>query len=257
MAGFDFFSSAADAGVQFGLKAFEGWQAREAAEDSRAWQEMMSNTAHQREVIDLRAAGLNPILSAMGGRGASTPAGATATTPSYGDVYSSALQAKLLRSQIAVQDAAEERELATARNIRAEAVARERVNAAQAHLYGPDEWMTRDEDVQRSGRYIPTTPAERAEAGAFRAREAGGDEAMSRAELQRIATDVQRIFAHSKASWEQWSTAAQAARTWEEQRRLLIENGISEEGVRMIERMLGAGSSAATILGRIAQLLRK
>lgn len=47
------------------------------AQKNREWQEMMSNTAHQREVQDLIAAGLNPILSANS-QGATTPSGASA-----------------------------------------------------------------------------------------------------------------------------------------------------------------------------------
>ena len=50
------------------------------AQKQRDWQTMMSNTAHQREIADLQAAGLNPVLSGTGGQGASTPSGGVATS---------------------------------------------------------------------------------------------------------------------------------------------------------------------------------
>lgn len=54
------------------------------AREQMAWSAGMSNTAHQREVMDLRAAGLNPILSGTGGMGATSAGGASGSvgTPS-------------------------------------------------------------------------------------------------------------------------------------------------------------------------------
>lgn len=82
--------------------------AAQQASAQRAWEEHMSDTSWQRGTADMKAAGINPMLSFMQG-GASTPTGAVGGVPAnpggamgqgIGDAVSSAMQMARLQMDI-------------------------------------------------------------------------------------------------------------------------------------------------------------
>jgi len=87
----------AGAAAVVGGAAIGASSARSQASKSIKFQREMARKAHQYEVIDLRKAGLNPILSGTGGPGAKASGGAMAPVP---DFASTALQALKVKAEI-------------------------------------------------------------------------------------------------------------------------------------------------------------
>lgn len=98
-------------GIAGGLLGMEGQsganrQNKRIADAQMQFQERMSSTAHQRQVEDLKKAGLNPLLSANAG--ASSPGGASATmqnpmaglAASASDAYNSYLATKKQKAEV-------------------------------------------------------------------------------------------------------------------------------------------------------------
>lgn len=74
------------------------WSSREASKN-REFQERMSSTARQRELADMRKAGINPALAQIGSSGASSPAGAVGQISDMGPSTARSLEIRLLKAQ--------------------------------------------------------------------------------------------------------------------------------------------------------------
>jgi hypothetical protein len=90
------------------------------AEINREFQEEMSNTAYQRTVKDLNAAGLSPMLAYSKG-GASTPSGSTGDTAKFGETGQRIASSDLSKAQVDVAKSQELVNIQTAKQVAAQA----------------------------------------------------------------------------------------------------------------------------------------
>lgn len=102
---------AGSAALSMGGAMYQNRENRKQAEAQMDFQERMSNTAYQRQMADMKAAGLNPLLGL--GSGASTPSGAMAQMENVAESAVSSVRDSIM-ADLAVDKQKEDIELTKA-----------------------------------------------------------------------------------------------------------------------------------------------